>query len=643
MVVTWTLKKIFCIHCLQSVLQSLNAKSRDSIESKPDQMEIQHLYQRSTLSPRRRRTRPQWNQGQEQHNHTRQNILLDSSLCFFEHEQSKEPEMIPTSLSSMKTEPTLSQTLRSHKSRKIFISLVVSMCLIVALMNKSASSTIDLIRSLDGIDDAYLAVRRRLISPGVPQDQKSYSHPKELRFLSFGGPLTYGRGLDERKRSSQAYPYLLSSPDNVHNVAQFSYGSTSPTMASLCTQSIVENTGKSFPKNASIEYNVITLEYSFATVDITEETYISSMELLMQRLHQRYPLSEIILVKIWTPSDLVVIDKVSKQKTPFEEWKRNRKHQHNDEQVEWSVREQSQSESVVEDKLKAILRSVGGSIANLPLPETLNETLVDNWFLEEPEKADMVTNIGPPSLVRYTLSPIGHATLAHSIQHALKKNHNVRSSKITQFSSSMERLYSWGSGDSCQFWYHTGLQNPRSYSGGMTPNEIDHGSYILEVKASKGGKLQVHNPFDTDKFVYLTYLTASEMATSNKVYPKTKVKMVLIQPPAMAQNDRLPRSASTSVLLDPSHGILGQHQHHFTRTSVVGLLPALQTGTLEFTALEEYTIHPFRILGVSILHEINNNKRFPFEFSMFSPQQLSVDKGLPEGELDDDKMEEEEK
>ncbi len=524
------------------------------------------------------------------------------------------------------------------------------MCLIVALMNRSALSTDGLIRSLDGIDGAYLAVRRRLISPGVPHNQKDESSEKELHFLTFGGPLTYGRGLNERKRNSQAYPYLLSSQNKVHNVARFSYGSTSPTMASLCTQSVAEsaNNKSTSPKNSSLEYDVITLEYSFATADTTKDAYISSMELLTQRLRQRYPLSEIILVKVWTPSDLVLVDKSSKRKVSFEEWKRNQKQQQQQQQihssvnnapVEWSFRELSQSESEVEDKLKAIMRSIGGSIAQLPIPETLNASLVDNWFLEESDKVD---NTGAPSLVRYTLSPTGHAALAQSIQNTLVKNHNSRSSRTAQSSSSAERLHSWGSGDSCQFWYYTGLQNRRSYSGGLTPNEIDQGSYILEVTAPTGGKLQVHNPFDTDKLVYLTYLTASEMATSNKVYPKTKVKMALTQPPSTTQNNKLVSpSAPTSVLLNPSHGIRGEHHKYFTRTSAVGLLPALQTGTLEFTALEEYTIHPFRIVGVSILHESDNLKSVPFEFSMFSPQTLSVDMALTDEEFNDDDMEEE--
>ena len=152
----------------------------------------------------------------------------------------------------------------------------------------------------------------------------------------------------------------------------------------------------------------------------------------------------------------------------------------------------------------------------------------------------------------------------------------------------------------------------------------------------RGGRFEVHNPFDTDKLIYLTYLTASDMATSNKVYPKTKVKMV-----TGATQDKLSPSVSTSVLLDPSHGIIGQHQHHFMRTSAVGLLPALQTGTLEFTALEEYTVHPFRILGVSILHENDTNHGVPIELSMFSPRKLSMDNGLTDKAVDEDSMEEE--
>ena len=517
------------------------------------------------------------------------------------------------------------------------------MFLLVTLLNASTTifSNGDAMLGLDisDSDDAHAAVRRRLIAPDNPKDEEIYS--KGRRYLSFGGPLTHGRGLDEKQRSSEAYPYLLTSKDKVHNVAYPSYESTGPTMASLCTQSIVEGTN-SKDSVSSIEYDVITLEYSFSSSDISKEAYLLSMELLIQRLQQRYPRAEIILVQIWTPSDLIHIDADSNRKESYEEWRRYQDQSihlvpNQTDALNWIFRTLSQTEQEIEDQLEAMMASVGGIIVKFPLPETLQGIPIDDWFLEEAYNQDTETNTGDMSSFRYTLSPKGHNVLAKAIRDP-RRNHRTEVSPTLRASrsSSQQLLYSWGSGDSCKLWYDNGkmgLPNPSDYSSGLAPSELEPGSYALEVTASKGGSLKVHNPFKSDKLVYLTYLTASGMATSNKVYPKTKVKMVAPQPSRTKEHHQL---SSTSVLLNPSHGNTDQHKYHFTRTSAVGVLPALQTGTLEFSALEEYTIHPFRILGVSILHE-DEKKTIPFEFAMFSPRMLTLDKkGAAGDEFDDD-------
>jgi len=499
-----------------------------------------------------------------------------------------------------------------NRKKLISIFLVAIGCLIVALHIASENPFME--DRIEITNDTGAGLRRRL---ETSRKLKSYS--VELHYLSLGGPLTYGRGLDEHVRPFEAYPHRLSS--NNRNVA--TYEASGPTSASLCTQSIVEDA-----TNASIEYDVITLEYSFRQSDTSKEVYLSSMELLVQRLHQRYPHARIVLVQISTPSDLVRVDKTANNTLSYEEWWNSQRRQPTNDSnemitdgapFEWSFRQFSQTEQQVQEQMEAMMASVGGLVAKMPQPNNWR-TIVDNWFLEESNNEEDGTDS-----FRYTLSLNGHEVVAKSIRDALRK-HGSTESIPHSFSSSPEQLlFSWGSGDACHLWYDTGnqgLPNPKDYSSGLSPREIDQNSYALEVTSSQGGTLQIYNPFDTERLVYLTYLTASGLATSNKVYPKTKVKIVAQGQQQGNSQSTSRMTSATSVLLDPSHSVTSQHRYHYTRTSAVGIIPSHQTGMIQFTALEEYTIHPFRIVGVSILHA---PEKMRFETQLFAPRKLSID------------------
>ena len=467
----------------------------------------------------------------------------------------------------------------------MMVFVVATGCLLIALHLTIANRFAENQNSI--AKETGVGLRRRL------ESNKHQKNSQEIRYLSLGGPLTYGRGLDD---SLKAFPYKLAS--NVHNVAYPTYEGSGPTLASLCTQSIVDGT-----TDASVEYDVITLEYSFSSSDTTKDAYLSSMELLVQRLRQRYPQAKLILVDIWTPRDFVFFDTAFNTTESFEEWKTVH-YDSNDAPFEWTFRTLSETELQVQNQMEATMASVGGLVAKLARPEHPS-TILDDWFVEEQNHED-----DEIFSLRYTLSRNGHEAVAKSIREAIR-NHQPSA----QFHlSAQQRLFSWGSGDSCKLWYDTGTKDfPDSsdYSDSLKPTEIAPNSYALEV--TKGGTLNVHNPFDTERLVYLTYLTASELATSNKVYPRTKVKL---------------EGGSSSVILDPSHELQQQHQHHFTRTSAVGVLKGLQTSTLEFISLEEYTVHPFRIVGVSILHTPEETMSVPFEMGMFLPRRLTHDKDV---------------
>lgn len=574
--------------------------------------------------------------------------------------------------------------------------LVATTCLVllVVLLGSTLTTHSEVAFLENTIDESHLALRRRRLLPSSQGRNNKQTITTEaqtgLRYLSFGGPLTYGRGLDEVKRTSEAYPYLLSSSattgDRVRNVAHPSYDSMGPTMVSLCAQSIVEgmNSAVNANANASIEYDVITLEYSLASASNTatsKDAFLSSIRLLVRRLRQRYPQANILMVQLWTPSDLVYIDVTSNRTVSYDEWRRNSYTQK--QQNAWTFRELSIDEQEVEEGLQITMDFEGGLIYKIPRPKNINNddslnNILQDWFLEEQEEDssyhddEIITNDGaapsPSSYFRYSLSRRGHKAVAEGIRKLLKNSSfAIRSSKrqnnrasfaatnrnpvplpTPPSSSSHQGLYSWGSGDFCRLWYDSGtesLPDPNDYSSSLHPSEIVPGMlHALEVRdrtkdATAAATLNFHNPFDTDRVIYLTYLTTSETAAANKVYPKIKVKVVFAEENITLQH-RIPSipSSTMSVILNPSHGTSSQHYqhyHHLTRTSAVGLLPAFGRGTLEFATLEEYTVHPFRIVGVSILPDIENenegsqyedkNKSVPFEFAMFSPRRLSVD------------------
>ncbi|VEU40701.1 unnamed protein product [Pseudo-nitzschia multistriata] len=488
-----------------------------------------------------------------------------------------------------------------------------------------------------------------------------------LRYLTLGGPSTFGRGLGE-KRTSEAYPYLLSSEgtigqERVRNVAQSQYETGDLAFASLCTQSLVEGEsarerakeGSSLESeidshldssswsSSSVAYDVITLEYTKdGTSDVASAAYTSSMNLLTRRLRKRYPLSTIVVVQLWSPLDLVYYDPVANRNVSFAEW-RNRKEQNNQQYQDknrlkmkkqkklsveamkehvWTFRDLSPAEQQRSNDLENMVVIEEGEIYRMSRPRNINDSLdiIMDWFLEEEIKAEDEDNTSLS--LHYTLSRRGHSVVAAGLRDvlalsAVPRTRQNDSGAFQVQSAPRQYLGSWGSGDSCQLWYRTGkdrIPDSLEYSIGLKSEEFYPKQYALEVVSSKGGTLTVYNHFDEDRIVYLTYLTTSARAAANKVYPKTKVSMV--KEPM--------QTGHTTIVLDPAHDDNSDVMHR-TRTSAVGLVKARSKGILEFTPLEEYTVHHFRIVGISFLTKEKTPHDVPFEFAI-SPRKLLISK-----------------
>jgi hypothetical protein len=339
--------------------------------------------------------------------------------------------------------------------------------------------------------------------------------------------------------------------------------------------------------------------------------------------------------------------------------------------------------------------AVDGIIYEMFRPTDINDSLeiIEDWFSEEKKENEDEETIDSDGdgddddsnkFLRYTLSREGHAIVAKDLRVILndptvirKRKNNyypssssslpIMSTSVTSPSSTQQQQFlgSWGSGDSCQIWYDTGKNSLPDhhfeYSKGLKLIEFHPNRYALEVHRGGGdATLRVYNPFNEDRMVYISYMTTSAIAAANKVYPKTKVRIIKQQEQQQQQQQKkkpvvegsttkmrllssssLLSGSSNSIILDPSHDDNNDDKHRM-RTTAIGFVSAHSTGILDFTPLEEYTVHNFRLVGVSFLavqekknKMMTDTNNVPSEFAI-SPRRLSVKSAITVDSIDDD-------
>eukprot|EP00980_Cylindrotheca_fusiformis_P025772 scaffold14589_cov106-Cylindrotheca_fusiformis.AAC.1 len=315
-------------------------------------------------------------------------------------------------------------------------------------------------------------------------------HGRQVRFLTMGGPSTWGLGLPNPE--NDGYARLLSA--SAHNAGQRVGG---PTLASLCTQSIV---------GGNI-YDVIVLEFSGS---YTEE--FKSLSLLASRLRQRFPQAKIIFLELWSPSQASFQhqEEDDDKRITFDEWRRNTR-----KDITWGSPEFLRAleghdwheDPRVNDRtrsysLKDLAQQVRGSFYRLPKSSNTMQSLKEakDLFLEVPiEEYDQEEGDGgPSSVLQYTLSPYGHALVANAILSMIDGASIMESSRTIR-----DEVGTWGSGDSCQLWYDSGMVEPSKLShhgfglrqfSKTPPND----KYALEL-SEHGGSIAIHNPFKEDR------------------------------------------------------------------------------------------------------------------------------------------------
>jgi hypothetical protein len=416
---------------------------------------------------------------------------------------------------------------------------------------------------------------------------------RQIRFLTLGGPSTWGLGLEQPQTTG--YPWKLS--PSVHNAAQRVGG---PTLGSLCTQSIVGD---------SNIYDVIVLEFSLS------EEY-KTLSLLAQRLRKRFPSSRIIFVQLWSPSQ-TYYKLMGGNITLFDDWRTDQGSKlsfdssaflHALQEKNWYFLDNQKENTAFKDLQKdmvisQIIQQVGGSLYQLSRSTNANQALNEAMQLFAEIRKDEYDE-DDTLLIQYPLSSHGHELVANAILNIVDTQ-----SILDQSIEERNLLGSWGSGDSCQLWYETGMLNGKTLasSKGFWMNQFSktqEEKYALELSL-QGGSVTVSNPFDTERMVYLTYMTTSEFSYSNKVYPSIRVQIL----------------GKNSVIINPQHDdnlIL----HHISRTTAIGKIPPGES-ILHFDPVEK-TVAPFRVIGISLLANEKLGLGIPTEF-LFSPEPAHVE------------------
>lgn len=479
------------------------------------------------------------------------------------------------------------------------------------------------------------------------EEQQPSQQQQQWHVLSFGSASTWGSGL---ATSQQPYPSLLGDA-NALSIA-LPTGHVYADLAAACAQTMVVGSDDESDHETTTpnDINLVTVEYY---------EFSESHRILIQRMRQRYPAAAIVLVRLLQPATQLVLSKDSEESTiaptTFAEWNAQREE-----------RDPPSSDDALEEILLRLVEAMMQADSTWGLARATAETDARITAMLHSDSLLLHQQLPVPfefraakdlhdvlRLYNYqgdatVLSAAGHAAVAEAIQSLLQSSvpttllHNLRSNVVANGN--------WGSGDDCHVWYTTGNYNLESTgrrvnlpvipqqqhhheregdttilslaasSAGMiagthkhalefdrhaTPSSTSTTATAIFGSATGANKITVHNPFDHDRMLSLTYLTDADSMS----YPRTRVVV----------------NGAPTVLLQPFHDHVTTNTRHVARTSGVGFIPP----GASVVALEplQSTKLPFRLLGASLLAEEVQNLP-SIEFAL-EPDSL-------EAEADDD-------
>ena len=452
----------------------------------------------------------------------------------------------------------------SIRRKRLFV-LVLSSCSIFCLtllQLRAQFVALDVLGQAARDRVGPLPHNRRMLSEKTSGDDNV---DEQIRYLAFGSASTSGAGLAE---SIDSYTVRVANSLSADLVNAASHGLA---LSAACTQTIVGDND---------DFDVISIEFS---------VFDQNLEILARRLRQRYPAAEILLVELWNP--LMLRYRENKHETfDFKTWRERRGNVNKalsslDLSLEISASGPDKwflyYPETARQRLQATVREINAQIVTLSepgqhvmaVPDALRDYL--SWFQQD-----------DPAV----LSSQGHAALAQLIHISVPGLNSMVPRRKTG---------SWGSGDHCNLWFSSG--NLGSVDGtivdfGHTDNSHKH---AIEFRHLRGDSLRVYNPFDSERMLFLTYMTASE----DGVYPRTRIRL----------------NGVPTVQIDPFHEHV-ETEKEFARTTAVGLIPPNASTTVRLDPLQPSTLH-FRLVGASLIAEEMRNVPIEFSLELESVQQ----------------------
>ncbi|KAL7579444.1 hypothetical protein ACA910_014107 [Epithemia clementina (nom. ined.)] len=467
---------------------------------------------------------------------------------------------------------------------------------------------------------------RSLLSRVLSLSDKTAPEP-EPRFLVFGTSTTYGVGLE--RPLEEAYPYQLSAAASyaVHNAATQSGGFT---MAAACTQSIVGD---------DTIYDVIVFEF---------QTWEPALSLLAARIRQRFPQALLVFLRLWHPSQLQY-QQADGSMIDFQTYRRanaSKKAMDDPElyldilahKERWSFVQSEEDEAMVLSQ--ASRHSASYFAMNIPDKDLFEypKTMMDQLSIFQEDSDD--------------LNAQGHAVVASSLKSVIRAALNPKNQKHKP-AVIRTALGSWGEGDECRLWYENGLYHTEKDSQRLRRVEFDKttkdgssGSswfvgpdhkHALEVDNRGGSTLTITNPFNTERMLYLTYLTAPTVGAAANTNTDQAItggdedagpSGVHDVNNNVNNNDddygvedyaqlRVRINDKPAILIEAWHNDVVAHHQELARTTAVGMLPPGPcTVHLDPVVQVSHGTRPFRLLGWSLLPQSVVEGHLALEFSL---------------------------
>ena len=359
--------------------------------------------------------------------------------------------------------------------------------------------------------------------------------PRPLHILAFGASVTWGASLDDR---FQAFPWLLvGGGPNIDYVDNLSMRASGADYPSLCLESMI-------PDAQHKNYDLILLEFNI--------NGSNGFHLLMKRLRDRYPEAIIVMVHLWSLSQLVREEETNMRPNKLGL----------NPEIHWVWLEEEKyhfSQSCVREfcdsaVMEQLVHQAQGYVYKLPIPTTPKIAIDSGWFAND----------------WHHLSESGHIVVANGILEILSKH------QPDLFKS--KRLGSFGLGDQCYSWFMDGNITV-NYAGAelklLGPTENSE-KWVLEFNEFNGGRISFQSKFSFPVPIGISYMSKQE--DSNYSIVNVSVNN---DPP---------------VKIDPNYNLAYRPFVHISVLSQIGWAnPGHNAITVQIL---ESRGHPFRIVGI---------------------------------------------